>query len=57
MLSRFVFYRYAHLGHAAVGHVTDAGKRVAAVLLCLFYLRNCWRAVVGGITAQPLLPG
>lgn len=51
------FRRYAYLGDFAAGHVADAGKRFAALLLRVLYLRNCGRAVVGGITAKPLLPG
>lgn len=54
---KFFFLRYAHLGDVAVGHITNAGKRFAAVLLCVFYFWNRRRATVGGITAQPLFPG
>lgn len=47
--------RYANPGDIAVGYFTDAGKRLAALFLCVLHLRDCRRAAVGRASPEPLL--
>ena len=47
--------RYANPGDIAVGYFTDAGKRLAALFLCVLHLRDRRRAAVGGASPEPLL--
>lgn len=47
--------RYANTGDIAVGYSTDAGKRLAALFLCVLHLRDRRRAAVGGASPEPLL--
>lgn len=39
--------RYANIGHAPLGHITDARKCAAPLFLCVLHLRNRWRPTVG----------
>jgi len=40
-------YRYAHIGHVALGHFADVGQCAAAVFLRVLHIRNHRRAAVG----------
>ena len=48
--------RYADLGDAPAGHVTDVGQRALVVLLCLLYIRHHRCSTVGWNPTQPMLP-
>lgn len=47
--------RYANPGDIAFGYFTDAGKRLAALFLCVLHLRDCGRATLGGASPESLL--